>query len=591
MFPSQVPRPVHILSPDLISKLKNSIEATLVAVIKQNKHTRYFSESPVFADFHSALRDLGRDQDDDISDDIFLETFRSTIPLTSYESYEPFANKFLAETCREDDVRDMFSPGLPYYIGVTSSTSSPKPKLFCRYRHQPPRHDILKDAGQTFCTFSLHYRQLVQVQNRNGDTVAAIPAGLGSSGMFRMRNGLDVANDHLNIKLAGDWAISPIAVGFVREYRTFLLTHTLFALANSKIETICILFSTSAVDMIRYMEEEWDTLLASIETGELPQWDGTQHVREYLQPHFPPRPERAAELRAVDKAADQPGWLVEIWPMLKTIFSIGSGVFSVAVPKLRFYSGPDVQLCGLGFATSEAYIATVYDPSDLNLFKVTSEDIIEYLDVTKEENVSGIVPPWLVEVGKHYEIVCTTRDGLWRYRFGDVVEIAGFDPTDGTPIIRYFERRNIVTWMAGGLLTEKHITAAILAVQDTLAPITEFTAIVDSHSGIPTLGYLVEVHGELHPDAAKAPMKLHNELCRLNEEFDPQRMQIPTIRVLKPGTFAEYRQWRIEVTNSGSGQAKVPVLLWDMVAQERMLARVQRELNGNSNGGIVEGSP
>lgn len=250
-----------------------------------------------------------------------------------------------------------------------------------------------------------------------------------------------------------------------------------------------------------------------------------------------------------------------------------------------------MQLCGLGFATSEAYIATVYDPSDLNLFKVTSEDIIEYLDVTKEENVSGIVPPWLVEVGKHYEIVCTTRDGLWRYRFGDVVEIAGFDPTDGTPIIRYFERRNIVTWMAGGLLTEKHITAAILAVQDTLAPITEFTAIVDSHSGIPTLGYLVEVHGELHPDAAKAPMKLHNELCRLNEEFDPQRMQIPTIRVLKPGTFAEYRQWRIEVTNSGSGQAKVPVLLWDMVAQERMLARVQRELNGNSNGGIVEGSP
>lgn len=274
--------------------------------------------------------------------------------------------------------------------------------------------------------------------------------------------------------------------------------------------------------------------------------------------------------------------------MLKTTISISSGVFSVAIPKLRFYLGPNVQLRSLGFITSEAYVATVYDPSDLNLFKVTPQDIIEYLDVEKEENASSIIPPWLVGVGKHYEIVCTTRDGLWRYRLGDVVEIAGFDPTDGTPIIRYFERRNVTTWMAGGVLTEQRITTAILAVQDTLAPIVEFTAIIDGRSGIPTLGYFVEVHGELHPEAAKAPMKLHEELCRLNEEFDPQRMQIPTIRLLEPGTFAEYRKWKIEMSNSGSGQTKVPVLLWDNTAQEWMLARVRREFGVNSSDGVVQ---
>ncbi|KIK27379.1 hypothetical protein PISMIDRAFT_183344 [Pisolithus microcarpus 441] len=367
-----------------------------------------------------------------------------------------------------------------------------------------------------------------------------------------------------------------------------MLTHTLFALAHSEVETICILFATSAVDMIRYMEEEWDTLITSIETGELPPWEGIQHVREYLQPHFPPRQNRAAQLRVIGKATDQPGWLVRIWPMLKTTISICSGVFSVAVPKLRFYLGPNIQLRSLGFATSEAQIATAYDPSDLNLFKATSRDIIEYLDVDKEDNASSIVPPWLIEVGKHYEIVCTTQDGLWRYRIGDVVEIAGFDPTDGTPIFRYFERRNVVTWMAGGILTERHVTAAILAVQDTLAPIAEFTAFIDSCSGVPTLAYLVEVHGELCPEAAKAPVRLHKELCRLNEEFDPQRMRIPTIRVLEPGTFGGYRQWRIEMNDSGAGQAKVPVLMWDDAAREWMLARVRRELGVDSNGGVVQ---
>ncbi|KAI5986171.1 GH3 auxin-responsive promoter-domain-containing protein [Pisolithus albus] len=477
----------------------------------------------------------------------------------------------------------MFSPGLPHHIAITSSTSSPKPKLYCKYQHPGSMRHAFGDGSNTFWTFSLHYRQLVQVQNRDGDTVRTITAGIGSSGALRMRSGLEVEDDHLNIKLWGEWATSPIAVGFIRDYRTFMLTHTLFALANSMIETMTIIFTTSIVDMIRYMEEEWDSLIASIEKGELPPWDGIQHVREYLQPHFPPRPDRAAQLRAIGKSTDQRGWLVEIWPHLKTTISISSGVFSVAVPKLRFYLGPNVQLRSLGFITSEAYVGTVYDPSDLNLFKVTPQDIIEYLDVEKEENASSIVPPWLVGVGKHYEIVCTTRDGLWRYRLGDVVEIAGFDPTDGTPIVRYFERRNVTTWMAGGVLTEQRITAAILAVQDTLAPIIEFTAFIDGRSGIPTLGYFVEVHGELHPEAAKAPMKLREELCRLNEEFDPQRMRIPTIRVLKSGTFAEYRKWKIEMSNSGSGQTKVPILLWDNTARDWMSARVRKELGVNSS--------
>jgi len=35
--------------------------------------------------------------------------------------------------------------------------------------------------------------------------------------------------------------------------------------------------------MILYMEEEWDTLVASIGSGTLPDWEGIDHVREYLE--------------------------------------------------------------------------------------------------------------------------------------------------------------------------------------------------------------------------------------------------------------------------------------------------------------------
>ena len=47
-------------------------------------------------------------------------------------------------------------------------------------------------------------------------------------------------------------------------------------------------------------------------------------------------------------------------------------------------------------------------------------------------------------MGRRYEVVLTIQDGIRRYRLGDVVEICGFNPTDGVPIIQFVERRKWV---------------------------------------------------------------------------------------------------------------------------------------------------
>ena len=54
---------------------------------------------------------------------------------------------------------------------------------------------------------------------------------------------------------------------------------------------------------------------------------------------------------------------------------------------------------------------------------------------------------------------------------------------------------SLVTWRAGGVLSESHITGAILAVQDTLGLISEFTTVIDDHDQ--SLGYFVEIYGDL----------------------------------------------------------------------------------------------
>ncbi|KAG6327027.1 hypothetical protein ID866_12062, partial [Astraeus odoratus] len=408
--------------------------------------------------------------------------------------------------------------------------------------------------------------------------------------------------------VAGGWTTSPIAVNFIPLYRSSMLMHALFALADRDLEDINTIFGTYLLDMIRFMEEEWHKLVASIETGKLPDWEGIDAVREYLQPHFPPRPDRASELRAIGNMYQEAGWLTKIWPKLRVLIANASGVFSPAIPKIRHYIGPKVLWTSLGFFASEAFVGMAYRPSDLDQFKVTCDEFIEFLDILGEDDTSSLVAPvsltlsplililvdpgiqWKVEFGKRYEIVLTTRDGLWRYRLGDIAEIAGFHPADGSPVVRYIGRRNImkqdsvVLRMAGTMFTEECLRESIFATQDTLGQISEFTVAIDDRGQNPAVGYFVETYGELlinvciDPEADAAPALLRTELCRLNETFRDnvdKKMSSPTIRVVKSGTFREYRRWKLEMNKTGYGQTKVPVVMWDSASLQWISARVE----------------
>jgi hypothetical protein len=52
----------------------------------------------------------------------------------------------------------------------------------------------------------------------------------------------------------------------------------------------------------------------------------------------------------------------------------------------------------------------------------------------------------------------------------------------------------------------------------------------------------------------------------------------PTIRILKPGTFKEYRHWKAETSGINSGQIKVPTMLTDPVTCGWLVKRVVLEV-------------
>ena len=121
---------------------------------------------------------------------------------------------------------------------------------------------------------------------------------------------------------------------------------------------------------------------------------------------------------------------------------------------MRFQSGV--------LAATEAMVGLAYDADDTNLYRLEFVGHSEFLDIEKEGISENIVQPvrdlfdfltllltytflkWQLVVGKKYEVVVTNKDGLWRYQLNDIVEVAGFTPEEGIPLLRFIERKGCV---------------------------------------------------------------------------------------------------------------------------------------------------
>ncbi|KAG5650870.1 hypothetical protein H0H81_010713 [Sphagnurus paluster] len=515
--------PQSALSPALTVALQRQAEDILSYLIKTNGTCTYFREAPLLSDFRKALEEdetIRAGSSQSLSANNLL-SFTKTVPLSTYEDYRPYIARFLQTPRRLSEVSNLLAPGIPPYVVPSSGTTGGPPKFCLKYIHPPETsssrikaarslHPMMYITTGNYCIiFTLRYFALLDVVDDKDEVVHTSVQCLGSSADFRALHKWEPKNDSEIMKMKVPKTTSPLAVCFISVYRTAILMHGLFALEDRSLQMINALFATSFVDLMRLIEEYWDTLLEAIEHGVIPKLEGLEEVYDhlqasclmrlyYVQEQWRPNPARAAELRAVGNDTTSPGWAKRLWPNLERILGSGSGSFSRVVPQVRNYAGPHVSFESVVLASTEAWIAQVYNPKgDLNLYKMSADDIFEYLDVTLPETSESLTQAWDVETGKSYELVLTTRDGFWRYRLGDVVKVVGFDPSDGQPITRYSERRNVYMRLTQEFVTEKELLNAMQSVTDTLGDVLEFTVIPDERPLPRTYGFLVELQNEL----------------------------------------------------------------------------------------------
>ena len=294
--------PLSSLSPQLLDVLKEATDQRLRNVLMAILTSRYASASPDLEDFRLAIRN--KDVKDVLSD------FRKLVPLTDYEAYRPWIAKLMKRPCKLSEVEDLLAPGLPRFIGTSSSTSGSTPKFFARYpgstglsRPVPGQEGSADLKGTTAFLYTLCYRDRFDITADTGDIVRSLPVCLISSGFMRTNEGWPVETDSTRMASIGEHPLdqivdgrslnyylytapgyaAPWATGLISHHRSFLLIHALFTLANPNVDRIFMSFITFFVDMMSFIEEEWDTLLAGIRHGVIPKFDNIDHVRDYLQ--------------------------------------------------------------------------------------------------------------------------------------------------------------------------------------------------------------------------------------------------------------------------------------------------------------------
>ncbi|KAF8127941.1 GH3 auxin-responsive promoter [Boletus edulis] len=387
--------------PSLSEQLRRRSDELRSRIIRANYNTQFAQTVPELADFRRATAG----HIDGMDDDILSESFRKTVQLTTYDLYAPFIARFFEQPCKASAIVDLLAPGLPDCLSRSSSTSGGLPKYFPKYN------------------------RLSKIRSSNTTRVLC-----NSIVLRRMQFYLDPDEDEEKMRTFILDHAAPYAAGFIKKWRSCLLIHGLFALGSRSLESMVMVFINTFVDMIHHLDTEFDTVVDCVANGTIPDLDGIAEFRHHLEVNIVADPERAAELRRIGRPSSRPGWCGHVWPNLRSVHAIASGSFASSVPLAQWFLGPAaIRSLGLG-ATECGWIGASYRPPELNQFKLNNNEIIELLDISKDDSTGALAQPWEVQLGKRYELVLTTRDGLWRYRLGDVVEICGFDPTDGVPI-------------------------------------------------------------------------------------------------------------------------------------------------------------
>ncbi|WP_437807803.1 GH3 auxin-responsive promoter family protein [Sorangium sp. So ce1078] len=382
---------------------------------------------------------------------------------------------------------------------------------------------------------------------------------------------------------SGVWTSPPEAFLVPTQADAFYV-HLLFALAEPALGAIAAPFASGLLDFFQILGARGPALVEDLGRGALrgelaipPELD--QPIRARLRPH----PERAkAVARELERGLD--GIAPRLWPGLSHLSGVTSGSFRLYAEKLARYLG-GVPIHSPIYVSSEAMLGVNLDPGESVYALLPSSAFYEFIpaDELDAERPSVRRIHELSE-GERYEIVVTTHGGLYRYRMGDVIEVARHHRR--APVVAFVYRRGSLLNIAGEKTSEHAIHRALdQALSKEALGLVDFSTMEDAESSPKRYVVFVELTEDNRPASVeRLAARLDEALCEANPYYATLRGHFGplSLHVVQPGTFRELRALMIRRGASPS-QAKVPRVVTEGPLAELLMQRrdVAPELAGD----------
>ncbi|WOH03463.1 hypothetical protein DCAR_0622861 [Daucus carota subsp. sativus] len=343
-------------------------------------------------------------------------------------------------------------------------------------------------------------------------------------------------------------------------------------------------------EVVRFLETNWTVLCNDIRTGTLNPEITDQLVREsVLTRVLKPDPVLADFIEAECSKKSWKGIITRLWPNTKCIQAIVTGTMSQYIPTLEYYAN-GLPIVSSLYASSECCFALNLDPlckpSDISYTFIPTMAFFEFLPVRGEANSSPearlpinekkqqeLVDLVDVKLGEIYEPVVTTYAGLYRYRVGDLLRVAGFK--NKAPHFNFVCRKNVALSIDVDKTYESELHSAVVKAEiNHLRPLDgnliDYTAYADINT-IPGhyvifWEYIMYDNGSITTSQVIPPC-VFEDCCltieeSLNSVYREGRVADKTIgpleiKIVEKGTFNELMDYAISL-GAAMSQYKTP---------------------------------
>ncbi|GER56552.1 auxin-responsive GH3 family protein [Striga asiatica] len=340
---------------------------------------------------------------------------------------------------------------------------------------------------------------------------------------------------------------------------------------NKEVLRVGAVFASGFIRAIRFLEKHWALFCHDIHTGSVNSLVSDPCVREAVMRVVKPDPDLADFIELECRKGCWQGIITRLWPNTKYVDVIVTGTMSQYIPTLDYYSNGLPLVCTM-YASSECYFGVnlnpLCKPSEVAYTLIPSMAYFEFLPVHRnsiEKEQNELVDLVNVKLGQEYELVVTTYAGLYRYRVGDVLRVAGFK--NNAPQFNFICRKNVVLSIDTDKTDEVELQNAVKNAITHLGPfdasLVEYTSYADTGT-IPGHYVLYWELGQNGP--VQIPPSVFEDCClTVEESLDSVYRQNRAfeaigpleIRIVGPGTFDKLMDYAISL-GASINQYKAP---------------------------------